>query len=452
MNRYLYILFICAGILSHLSCSKYLDQKPDQSLSLPDNVKDLTALMDYETIMTQYHPEGGDISADYFFLNDAAWNEQSIDARNMYVWDSEAQHNADWSYSYERIFNCNVVLDNIDKAKLGSLTEFDRMATKGSALFFRAYTFLQLAQLYCPHNTVNMPDSEFGLVLKLKADINEPIIRSTVKDTYVQIISDLILAAELLPAKRSIQTRPSKVAAYAALSRVYLFIGDYLKSLEYAKLCLDIQDELLDYNNVNANATLPFTILNREVIFHAITLSSSGTHAQQNAFVDTVLFNSYEDNDLRKKAFFRKDNNGYHNFKGYYNGDGFNLFAGLAVDEVYLNKAECEVRLKQDQQALTTLNHILKFRLQQSQFSVIRGLHGDDLLRRILKEREKELLFRGGIRWPDLRRLNYEGKFTKTIVRNVGSNKFELKPNDPRYTLLLPYDVVLESGIKQNPR
>lgn len=67
----------------------------------------------------------------------------------------------------------------------------------------------------------------------------------------------------------------------------------------------------------------------------------------------------------------------------------------------------------------------------------------------ILNERRKELIFRN-LRWMDLKRLNKEGA-NITVTRILDNVKHTLIPNDNRYALPLPPDVINLSGMQQNP-
>src|SRR5690606_18477203 len=244
---------------------------------------------------------------------------------------------------------------------------------------------------------------------------------------------------------------PSKAAAFGALARANLIMGDYTQALSFAERCLQIKNTLLDYNALDIAAPRPFPVLNDEVIFHSIILGTSGVHAQSRAFVDSTLIVKYERNDLRKDVFFQEDDNGYYRFKGSYDGENIALFGGLATDELYLIKAECLARFGRFQEAGDVLDQLLVKRWANGHFSLGSQPRNEDLLEVIWEEREKELAFRGGIRWADLRRLSEEG-YTKTIRREVGDEVFELSPNDKRYTFLLPLEVIEMSGLKQNPR
>ncbi|WGU69524.1 RagB/SusD family nutrient uptake outer membrane protein [Capnocytophaga canimorsus] len=74
--------------------------------------------------------------------------------------------------------------------------------------------------------------------------------RASVLQVYEFIISDLEKAMENLPAKSKTHVRPNIGSVYSLLSRVYLYKGDYEKSLEYANKAIEINSVVLgDYVN-----------------------------------------------------------------------------------------------------------------------------------------------------------------------------------------------------------
>ncbi|WDF66932.1 RagB/SusD family nutrient uptake outer membrane protein [Sphingobacterium oryzagri] len=450
--KYLQLLYSVMFLGLFSGCTAFLDAKPEDTLATPTKLQDLQGMLDYESSLNMNYPSSGDIAADYFFLTSEDWQGFEVDPRNTYTWDADAQNLLEWTYAHRRIFQSNVVLDAVDAAELNGRSESDRRDVRGQALFFRAFTFFQLAQVYCPYYHVGMEDSPYGLPLKLSSDINEPLFRSTVQQTYQRIIADLELAADLLPEKGLLPVRPSRLAAYGALARVSLVIEDYDNALKYADAYLEINDELLDYNTLDGRSTMPIAVFNKEVAFHAVTLGNSSMHEPTYAFVDSLLAKSYEENDLRRSIFLLKDPSGYFRFKGSYDGTNNVPFAGLATDEVYLLRAETLARLGRNAEATETMNTLLRFRYKTGQFIPWQNIDSEVLLAKILEERQKELLFRGGIRWSDLRRLNRDPRFAKKLIRRLGAQLFELEPLDIRYTFLLPWTVLEMNGLPQNPR
>ena len=71
-----------------------------------------------------------------------------------------------------------------------------------------------------------------------------------------------------------------------------------------------------------------------------------------------------------------------------------------------------------------------------------------ELVTIILQHRRKELLMRG-LRWMDIKRLNKEDADI-ILQRMVDNQVYSLPPNDKRYALPIPADIILHAGIEQN--
>src|SRR5690606_4337496 len=106
-----------------------------------------------------------------------------------------------------------------------------------------------------------------------------------------------------------------------------------------ADSCLSIQSDLLDFNQLDTLADNAFGTLNKEVLFTALLTTYPLAHEPARARVDTALISSYLPGDLRLPIFFTTRSDSSWQFKGSYEGSNYGVFAGLATDEVYLNKA-----------------------------------------------------------------------------------------------------------------
>lgn len=451
-------LFLLVTIFSLNSCKKYLDLKPNSSLYIPSNLLDCQALLDDYGTMNSGYPSDVEASADNYYLTDATWSSLSgVEFQDNYIWAPQGLHKlTEWSLPYKAIFNANTVLEiltNVDPAS-GS----DYNAIKGTALFFRGYTFHSLASEFCNAYDKTTSIQDAGIPIYISTDVNTVYPRGNVQQTYDQIISDLKAAVELLPETTSIKSRPTRAAALAALARVYLSMRDYTNAGIYADACLKKYNTLLNFNTLNATANLPFTRFNAEVIFQAVMQTYVNSDlTQANAKILKSLYDSYTINDLRKIIFFKPNtgiNVGTYAFKGSYDGST-NLFSGLATDEVYLIRAECYARGGKISEAMADLNTLLSNRYVNlppaNPYINIIASNETEALSIILNERRKELLFRG-IRWTDLRRLNKESTFAITLNRTINGTDYKLLPNDLRYTLLIPTSVINNSSTTQNPR
>lgn len=458
MLNYKIVLFVFASTVL-LSCKKdWTEVKSNKSLDVPNSVADFQALLDNTPIMNDNHPSMGEVSADNYYLPFAYWQTWTSYLRNAHVWTGDIYNgaitdNTNWNYPYRQVFYSNIVLDGIDDVGSEDLNTPAWNNVKGSALYFRADAFFNVSQLFTKPYSLTFPD-ELGIPLRLSSDPNGTSTRAGLQDTYKQILTDLHNAVDYLPVLPLYKTRPSKPAAYALLSRVSLVMQDYSKALLYADSCLKLYDSLLDYNTLKSTATYPIPALNKEVVFLSMIgddLTNTG-----NCIVDSNLYRSYDANDLRKVMFYKVNAANQASFIGTYTGgvvgtsSSSKAFGGIATDEVYLTRAECYARTGNITAAMNDLNNLLKQRWKTGTYVYKTAANTSEALSLILPERRKETPFRG-LRWLDLRRLNNEGA-NITLTRNLNGQLYSLPPNDPRYVLPIPPDVIAISGITQNQR
>lgn len=452
-KTFLYLLvLIMIGILS---CKKFLNKKSDASLVTPSTLADAQALLDDADIMNILAtPAYMEASADDYFLLPATYHKFNQAFLNYYTWQpQEYNFGNDWSSAYLAVYNANLCLDRLSVLSPLSQQRDQYKRVKGGGLFFRAYYFTDLLWNYAKAYDANTATKDFGIVLRLNADFNSPSIRSNVADSYQQAIMDAKMAASLLPDYSVHPLRPSKAAAFGLLARINLSMRHYDQAYLYADSCLALNHELLDYNepadlNGSVMNDVPFNQFNKETIFYTELTNNIGIFVPSRAKIDTILYDSYDDDDLRKQAFF-KSNSGYFQYKGSYTGSPYSFFSGIAVDEILLIHAECLARAGKINQAMQDLNTLLKKRWDKSVSYTIRtALNSQDALSQILKERRKELLMRG-LRWIDIKRLNKEGAEI-TPKRIVDGKEFVLAPNDPFYALPLPTDIIRLTGVPQN--
>jgi hypothetical protein len=375
--------------------------------------------------------------------------------QGAYIWaDTKdfygGQANNDWILAYARILSDNVIIDGITPIKTTASTQVAYNNVKGSALFFRSFDFYNLSQQYCKIYKASTANTDLGLPLRVSSNVNVKVGRSSVEQTYNQITADLLQAASLLPETPLYPTRPSKPAAFALLSRIYLSQENYAKALVYADSCLQLQNGLMDFNQLKPSNFDPgIPRFNKEVIFHA-QLNGYESFDNYVFVVSPSLLQSFDANDLRTSIWFFTQA-GNKSFWGSYVGDGYSIFGGIATDEMYLNRAECYARSGNVTAAMKDLNTLLKTRWKTGTYTDIIAATSDQAMSFIIKERRKELCFRN-LRWSDLRRLNSEPRFQTTLTRTINGQSYTLAPGSTKY--VLPLDPVETStgGLQQNPR
>lgn len=451
-------LIILAGSLLLVSCKKqdnFLATIPDASLAVPATLNDLQLMVQHEGLFNENDPGFGTVSADEYYITDASFIGSTKLEQNLYIWakgiyPNETDQVYDWSSAYSQIYTANVILESLAAIKVSGSQLNQYNTIKGSALFFRAKAFFNLLQVFSlPYDSAKA-SLQLGIPLRLNANLNIQSVRASQQDCYIQLLQDLQTAAALLPVSVLHPSLPSSVAANGFLARVYLSMGSYSKALQYANACLAGNASLTDYNTLKTGAFPIAQSVIKEDIFHSVT-ANYGIIGYSKAIIDTTLYNSYQQNDLRKSIFFYYYR-GNQTWNGTYDVVHTNIvFDGIATDEIYLTRAECFARQGNVSAAMNDLNTLLINRYKTGTFIPYTATSADDALNQVLTERKKELLFRG-TRWTDLRRLNKEPRFAQTIRRKVQGTTYELAPNDPKYALPLPPQEIQLSGVQQNQR
>jgi hypothetical protein len=452
MKKILKHIAIWMGLLLFMSCDKFLDEKPDQKMTIPNNLTDCDALLDNYSEMNTMFPVSGETASDDLYLSDPTWMSLSIvSQRDTYIWESDVNVAYDeWQGPYKVILIANQVLEvlkTIDN-RLDS-DRFNRI--KGTALFFRAYALSQLANVFTLPYHKTTANTTLGLPLRLSPDADYPSVRASLEETYGQIIADLKESVLLLPDASSYKSRPTKAGAYAAIARVALVISNFELAEKMADASLKLDNTLLDYNTIGIDLNPSFQKFNKEVLFDATTLTSEIIYPSVSR-INNELYQSYDDDDLRKQVFFSINDDGLYSFKGQYSGDAYSsAFSGIAIDEVYLTLAEAYARNNKVPLAMKKLNELMVTRWNKDSFIPFTAGNSAEALRIILEERRKELVMRN-IRWMDLRRLNQEPAYKKEITRVLNGKDYKLKPEDKRYAFLIPLEVMGHANLEQNPR
>lgn len=440
-----------------IGCQKeFLEKKPNKALLVPVLPEDFRNLLDNLDVFN-IAPALTVISADNYYADDIAIDGFYLPVeKNAYLWAHDIDEGlplSDWNVPYQQVFYSNVILDGLERLKEEKLSVPEHDEIKGSALFHRAFAFYNLVQLFSSHYNERRSEELPGIPLKLSSDVNIRSKRSSLKDTYAQIMKDLGESKDLLPFESDFPSRPNKRAALALLARINLNIGNYEKAFEYSDACLRLNGDLIDYNFLDRSVPNPFPASpvdeNPEIIFYARLISYSFTISIRTT-VNNSFYQTYASEDLRKHLFFN-DANQHKYFKGRYTGSNLQLFGGITNSEMYLIRAECFARLGKVKEALGDINTLLVNRFESDFFEPLVAFTADDALDIVIDERRKELVFRG-IRWSDLRRLNMDERFAKTISRSYHNTTYNLHPNSKNYTLPIPLEEMISNTMEQNER
>lgn len=445
------ILFSVLFISLISSCSDFL-KETDKDQLRPTNTEHFTALILGEIEWFEIFP-----SIDY--LTDNVENvDQSLQNNRegkwgTFTWQREIEidrkgvkskyGDGTWEYLYKKIAVMNYVVDFIDEAN-GSVAE--QKFIKATALFLRAYSYFNLTNLYgIPYNAATSK-VDLGVPIRLDTGIEQTYNRSSVYECYDLILSDLLQAKALFAqsdVKRS-KWHPSEAACDLLLSRTYLYIGNWDKSIEYA-------------TNVITKGELSIIPLktsfiredNKEILYslsYSIPMSPSQDEYWR---VSDELHSLYDNKDIRKEAFFQSEltatNLNYYPRK-YMQGTNTSAYTNLGihnlrVSEAYLNRAEAYAHKNEDTKAVADITTLLTKRYTKVEDIVIAPI---DVLSMVLLERRKELCFEECHRWFDLRRMKNRPEivhvFTLTDESGtiIGEESYTLFTNDKNYTLGIP--------------
>lgn len=379
-----------------------------------------------------------------------------------------------WVASYSTLLGVNTVLKHIGVGE----TDLTILQAKAENLFLRAVINFNLVRLFGkPYYQTPSTNLGIPLILVPITTVGDRPSRATVEDTYKQIITDLNEALKNFTQVK-VNSFASKYAAYAMLSRVYLYMsGTFAQpNTTYAQMASDYADSVIlkggytllqgaaytAYYN-NSNQANPETIwaINHDAIagyIPTILNQPTGTYLNSTSYSTGQMKPSPDllalitKTDLRSNFYFtdKYPNNKTdtistkkytYKYTSVYSSNAPIHYLRLA--EMYLNRAEAKVKMGNNTDALADIN-IIRFR---TGLAVATGLTAQPLFDEILLQRRIELAFEGHNSFDYFRN-------GLSMVRSYGSfNSVPLTINatDNKVVLRIADDVLIENGnIKQN--
>ena len=155
-----------------------------------------------------------------------------------------------WTSGYQAIVGCNKMIALTTE---GESEETDQLI--GENYYLRAYAYFELVNVF--GRPYNQGRDNLGVPLKLSSQIDDLPDRNTVGEVYDQVLADLLKAESLMSVNKS-NSYATKEAAQALLSRVYLYMEENQKSIDYANKVISSgrynllsTDQLPDYTRIN---------------------------------------------------------------------------------------------------------------------------------------------------------------------------------------------------------
>jgi hypothetical protein len=338
--------------------------------------------------------------------------------------------NSFWEVSYKIIYGANVAIQMADEKGSDPLTD----QLKGECYFLRAFATHNLVRLFAkPYSSDN--SSSPGVILRESATDGAPKARATLAETYDYILSSLKTAAALMseeiPEARDNRGFASKYSAWALLSRIYLYMGDYENTIAYAdslinsgKYSLESADSYPTYfaNAANGSETIwciPFLAVDdkREASVASMIFNGASCWGEEGAspsILDAMGFGTeMMDVDVRW-SYIETTSPGLKNGVNIYYISKFSGQDGsptlsspvmIRLAEMYLNRAEAFANLSGNlSEALADVNEIRTYRmlvpdggdLNDYLYDAVRDdITENNILDIVLKERRIELAFEG---------------------------------------------------------
>jgi hypothetical protein len=196
MNYFRYILLLTCTVVG-ISCikKKYLEDDPNSSAI--KTLADCQSLLNNTTVFNET-PVLGEISSDSYFIDADFLQNLSKPEINAYTWQVdifEGQRSvADYSIPYTQVHIANQVLAALLRIRISEVEQAEKNNIEGTAYFFRANAFYNLLQLFAMPYESATASSDYGIALPLTPDINTIYKRASLKDSYDQVITDLLQA------------------------------------------------------------------------------------------------------------------------------------------------------------------------------------------------------------------------------------------------------------------
>ncbi len=403
--------------------------------------------------------------------------------------------NQTWTEIYRLINVANNIIESVGKVPQQTPSEITGVKkVRGEAHFLRAAYYFWLVNLYAKPYSPATSNSDLGIPIKTISKVNDIIYqRNTVQEVYDLILSDLQQAEQDLNQTESALSiyRADSTAVHFLASRVHLYMQNWELATRYADKVLAAHPDLIDMNSLDGAF---LTKESPENIFSmgGAEICPSMCNNWESFRVSHDLYNTYEENDLRKTQWWWT----YDDFVGYIKLPKYKMFNGyddpkqadyywynyqyplggrqsevsdkflFRSAEAYLIKAEAEAYQGNEKEAQAALNTLRRNRYKTNTAYEVTAT-GEALVKTIRNERRRELALEGQ-RWFDLRRYSICEKYpeSKRIVHEytyysdssypskmVERHRFVLEENDPAYTLPIPHEVLeYNIGMPNNER
>lgn len=484
INILKYVAFI--GVLSLVSCEKYLD-------TVPDNRAEINSVEKVAQLLATAYPEG-----DYYTMAESASDNAEDKGAGVgdldevtdkpYYWQDvigtgRGTPSNYWNSCYEAIAAANHALHAIETNNFGSAA----LPYKGEALVARAYAHFMLVTFFAKAYQIGGANDSPGIpyVTEPETVAIKQYNRGTVASVYQQVEKDLTEGMALISASayKVPKYHFTPAAAHAFAARFYLFKGQWQKVVdhasaisteEFANIIRPINSTLAAMSSADAQAAFTRSDQKYNLLLINVYTKYHRNKTPRYGFGQTLFDMFAASGNITGKKFANKisasgaPNYFSYKYQNYFylinqiarTGVHYMMSPALTTDEALLNRAEAYAQLGQYNKALDDVNLILANCVTNynstnaATFAKIAERYGttdqkEGVIQLILETKRTQFI-QEGIRWMDI--LRHRLTVTHNVYDAQGNETFiQLTPDDNRRVFQIPQEAKL-SGVELNPR
>jgi starch-binding outer membrane protein, SusD/RagB family len=362
--------------------------------------------------------------------------------------------------AYLYINRWNTIISSVDASKGDNNI---KALAKAEAKALRAFDHFLLVNVYAKAYNAATATTDGGICIMDKYDLEAQPTKSTVAQVYEFIQKDIDEAIPYLQAQPTDPYHPSLAFAWALKAKIHLFKREIAQAKAACEKSLSYNNQIFDlvkYTTTQGGPTVTPIIApnNPEVLSYQYIQGYNETNFGFTWLISPELRVLFGNNDARFNMFFNTTNASFLDIgsnAAYYNVAYTRFFyptVGLKTTEVYLMQAECLARENDLAGAMAVVNALREKRILSGTIKLPIPATRKETMEIIINERRKEMVL-GFNRFFDLKRLNTEPEYAKTIVRTyplvnktVPQKTYTLLPGSRLYIIPFPLNI-----LKKNP-
>ena len=483
------IIYTLGLSLALVACDSYLDLEPKGS-SVLNTTGDYLGLIE--------NTGGFPFDSEFYMCGEATFNNASMIPTYTYpliscatLWDEsfdrtpympEGSATSIYHACYEEIAKYNMVIDNMNDA---DGPESDKKLGIAQAKILRAYNYFVLINTYAKPYDPATAETERGIILREKFNLEDEGTQSTVADAYRLINQDIEDALSNLPHRALNNFRPDKAFGLALIAKVLLYQRQIDLALQAALDAIEEAEKngghkIWDMNPAYNEAVSMFAPMygeenivydgekyssfrsmsqsmfwgkeydNPENLFYAHGINATSPYPSLIRKEIAVLFDP--ESDLRYTFFL-----GTMPSRSQAEGGSVSVYnqalrwncGGIKLTEVYLMAAECYARKGDKTNAMKYVNTVRKNRIMTAAYEDLTATDANDAMTKVRQERTRELMLTSN-GFFDMRRFCTE--FNETQTRQYEGSTYTLSPGSHLLIYPFPLSAVQNSNLTQNSK